>query len=308
MKALALVTHTADCENKWRSFQCLGNDVVVEQYDNRPHARHGELVEAAVREKPDLIIYVGAIEKYHGKPVPSIDILKRLRDVAPMVHICGDASDQPWWDWLDRYENEGCFSVQVSIDGNGTTPVAAYGFVLLTPLDASVFEPKPWDQRTVLCSVAGGRGHTRRATLIGDLMEAGCLTLLNTGGAYGAMARAMCDSKFTFNVPINGTGDGLHVKGRVVEAGFARSCLLEMRSSPSANWFTPGVDYVEYESSAEAVHHVERAKDDPAPYLETARSLYERCIREHHPAVFWRKVLDRCGIATALWHQQSSAA
>lgn len=306
MRALALVTHTPDCENKWQSFECLGNEVTVERYDDRPHDRHGELVELAKRLRPDVIIYIGAIEKYHLHPVPRPDVLKRLRDVAPMVHICGDASDVPWWEWLDLYEREGCFSVQVSIDGSPATPVAQYGLVLLTPVDVRAFRPKLWNDRSIKCSTVGGKGHTRRADLINALQSAGQLTLVGTGNSYAQMGAAMCDSKFTFNAPFNGTGTGMHVKGRVVEAGFARSCLLELRGSPTQRWFTPGADYVEYDNADEACFYLEQLEANSVHYMKIASSLHARCHREHHPAVFWKRVLHCAGVPPSLWDSQGA--
>jgi hypothetical protein len=144
MHALFLVTYTEDCEKNWRSWKSIGNTCDVEVYDNRPHDRQKEIVAQAEAIKPQVIVYIGAIEKYHRRPVLKSDILKRLRDIAPSIHICGDASDKPWWEWLMLYDAQECFSVQVSIDGSFDTPLADSdtGMIKLTPTDPSTFAPK----------------------------------------------------------------------------------------------------------------------------------------------------------------------
>src|SRR5882672_5078271 len=73
VEALFLVSHTMNCENFWRSWTCVGNTCKIERYDIYPHHRQGELVEFVRAAKPDVVIYVGAVEQYYGRPVPTMD-------------------------------------------------------------------------------------------------------------------------------------------------------------------------------------------------------------------------------------------
>lgn len=300
MKALCLITGTPNCETLWRSFECLGHECHTHRYDDRPHDRHNELVDLALALRPDVIIYIGAIEQSpQCKPVPRIDILLRLKDCAPSIHLCGDASDRPWWDWLHNYNQAGCFSAQVSMDGNADTPISQFanGLVLLSPMDVRPFHSKAWEERTTKVGLVGGQGHTRRQHLILNLQRQGILTFTDhtLGSSYARMAELMCDTKITFNSPYNGTGDRTHVKGRVIEAGLAGSVLLEGIESPTAHWFNPGQDYLEYQSLEHAVQIVTDTPDDDLYAI--AQRFHGRVMAEHHPQVFWSKVLAKAGVS-----------
>lgn len=299
MLALALVTHTNDCFNKWKSFESLGHEVIVEQYDNRPHDRHIELVELAKRIRPDLIIYIGAIEQTHYcKPVPTPDILCRLREVAPSVHICGDGSDKAWWSWLEKYEQQECFSVQVNIDGNRNSPIASFdnGLILLTPIDPRAFSPRPWGARNIHLGMVGGIGHTYRQAVLNALKPHGLRHDYAdpvSGRSYAEMGEIMSRTKITLNIPTNGSGSAPHVKGRVLEAGFAGCCLLEGVGTTS-DWFTPGIDYLEYDSVDAAIRLLSETSDEHCQLI--AAQLHKRVLSQHSPEVFWEEVLYTAGV------------
>lgn len=299
MKALCLVTHSRDCENKWRSFESLGHECIEHRYDDRPHDRHKELIDLAKAVKPDVIIYIGAIEQYHSNPVPSVDVLCGLREVAPSIHLCGDASDRPWWPWLEKYDTHQCFSTQVSMDGNLETPIAQFatGLVLLTPTDTRSFQSKSWAERSIKLGLVGGQGHTKRQSLIIELQRRGILAFSDTSveRSYASMAELMCNTKITLNVPFNGTGDRMHVKGRVIEAGLAGSCLLEGVGSPTANWFNTGEHYLEYDNLDRVIQLV---NDTPDEQLQTMAKRFSNRVRVlHHPVVFWDRVLAKAGVS-----------
>lgn len=289
VNVLCLVTHT-DCENKWRSIEAAGHSVRVEQYDNRAHDRHGELVDLAKGLAPDAIVFIGAVERYHGRPVIRSDVHRALRDVAPYIHMCNDAADPPWWPDLEEYNRLGCFDVQVSIDGSRATPLAEFdeGIVKLTPIDHRPFEPRPWAERNRGMILIGGRGINQRGGFVGEMCARGMTFLPGPDGrSYEQFAAEMCDARVAFNFPESGSGQVSHVKGRVVEAGFAGCVLLERVGSPTADWFERGVDYLEYTDPDSARAAAEGA--DP----EMARRFHDRVVREHHPAVFWKDVFGR---------------
>lgn len=292
MKALALVTHTSNCEPFWRSLEAIGYEVKVLQYDDRPHDRHSELIDTARIQKPDFIVYIGAYEPSHGKPVPSADTLRRIKEIAPLILICGDAADSPWWPVLDDYHQKQCFTVIVAIDGSFETPIARYpeGLTLLTPTDPRSFHPLPWDQRPIKFGMIGGTGHRDR--LIRDLQARGLIDFRQgpVGRSYNDFAQLMCQTKITLNCAETGTGKYLHVKGRVIEAGFAGSVVLEVRGSPLSAWFTPGVDYLEYGSLDDVVALLNLPD---GALQEIASRFNEKMIANHHPKVFWDKILTK---------------
>jgi hypothetical protein len=295
MKALALRTYT-DCENKCRSIEAAGHEVIVEQYDDRPYDRQGEIVELAKSLKPDFIVFIGALEPYHTKPVLQPDILRRLRDIAPSIHMCNDAADDPWWDKLIEYDRKACFDVQLSIDGSTHNPIASFtnGLLLLTPTDDRPFEPKPWDERGIRFGFVGGLGHTQRMDAILTLQAGGGLDFRSgpEGRSYDDFARTMCDIRIMPNFPYTGTARYTHVKGRVIEAGLAGCCVLELKGAPTSHWFMPGMDYLEYERPSDIVALLE---DERTPFAEIAERFHRRVVTEHHPRIFWDKVLEKAG-------------
>jgi hypothetical protein len=296
MHALFLVTHTADCEKNWQSWNCIGNTCQVEPYDNRPHGNQDEIVALAKYIKPDVIVYIGAIEKYHRRPVLLPDVLKRLRDVAPSIHIVGDASDKPWWPWLMLYDDKGCFSVQVSIDGSFDTPLATSptGMIKLTPTDPTPFLSLSWEGKKVFCGMAGGLGHTERKMLVQYLTMAGVLDWRKDMSFHG-MAQFLADCKLVVNSPMNGTGDSVHVKGRVIEAGWAGACLLERNNPCTSHWFDDSL-YLRYRFPNDAREQIEWARAHDAEIEDMAMRFHGVVKERHHPMVFWQDVLAKAGV------------
>jgi hypothetical protein len=291
MKAVVFHTFSSDCENKWMSLQAAGHDVHLIQYDDRPHDRHGELVEEVRRVAPDFAVFIGACEQSHNRPVPNVDILRRIRDVTPFIHMCDDAADPPWWPQLQTYHDQACFTVQVSIDGGHDAPLSAFseGMTLLTPVDTRVFSPRPWHEREIPFSFVGNIGGGDRSHVITRLCERGLLQFyqMSPSRSYADMAAIIGNSRFVFNHTLTGTGTRSHVKGRVVECGFAGAALIEYGPSLMGDWFRPDEYF-----AAQTIDEVEaiirtQAGDD------VAARFHDKVEREHHPRVFWDKVLTK---------------
>jgi len=295
MKCLVLVTW-ADCENKWRSLQAIGHEVHIRQYDMLPSDRHMELVDEARLLRPDFIVFIGSVPEFHPGPVLSHDVLRRFRDIAPSVHMCNDAADEPWWKWLQLYDRLECFSLQVNIDGAFDTPISTFknrGLTLLTPVDHRVFRPRA--KRPILMSLVGGHGHSQRGQIVGELIVRKMLSFFEgpTGRSYKEMADILCGSKFVFNHSMTGSAQRHHVKGRVIEAGFAGAALIEYKNSPTASWFNPGFEYFYYEDANDIAGIL--AMPDTL-VSKVAKNFHNKVIREHHPRVFWDKVLTKAGV------------
>jgi len=298
MRALFLRTYTPDCEKFWLSLGSLGPETFPLQYDDIPHERHDELVGAAKHVQPDVIIFLGALEKFHLKPVPKVDILHKFRAIAPMIHICSDASDWPWWDTLNEYDKEGCFDLQVNVDGSDDCPIAGFrnGMIKLTPTDPAFFKPKPWEERDVFCGVTGGMGHDERAELITYITASPDVRWMRKV-PYQDMCDFMCRCMVSINHAMNGTGDKFHVKGRVIEAGWAGSCLLEKKNPHTARWFLAGKEYIEYDNVKDAVIKLEWAKAHPQEIRDVAERFHAKMWAFHHPSVFWKDVLGKIGLS-----------
>jgi hypothetical protein len=183
--------------------------------------------------------------------------------------------------------------VQVAIDG-GKSPIDEFrnGLTLLTPIDPSVFLPFPWEQRRPNAVMCGGMGHGERGAVMNHLIHRGLLDW-HPGPArpYKEFASTMAMHRIALNHPMTGTGERMHVKGRVIEAGLAGCCLLEKAGSPVARWFTPGLHYLAYTDPEDAARMV---RDTPsATARKMADTFHHAVLSEHHPIQFWAKVTNK---------------
>jgi len=315
LKALFIVTRTNEMHKHYESWACLGHEFETYTYT---HPKGGnwpsggklddEIIAAATNYKPDAIVYVGACKSN----TPSVDCFKRLRkDIAPTVHLCSDAEDEPWWDELKLYDKEGCFSVQVSLDGSSSWPLKETQLTELTPIDPAHYPipPKPHKDRTITFGFAGNPGSisklkdgrvTGRRPLVAEMIQFGLKHRPrdheSIKGTYQKCADYIADTRIMPNFPLTGSYERMHVKGRVVEVGLAGGCLLEMKGSPTPNFFEPGVDYLEWETTEEARQIVERLKDNPDETQAFGMRLWEKVKANHGPDKFWGRILHRCGL------------
>ena len=122
MKAVFLTTHTNDVDSLVRAWD----------YQSREKAKHIRfrydqpvndpmLIELCLKAEPDLIFYIGGCAK---KGIPKINTFKLLKTKAPIIHLCCDAGDQPWWPLLEQYRGRECFTLQVTLDGRVDAPVS----------------------------------------------------------------------------------------------------------------------------------------------------------------------------------------
>jgi Glycosyl transferases group 1 len=298
MKIYVLRTWTADCEPKIRSLQSIGHEIHEERYDDRPHDRHMELLERAKQIQPDVIVYIGAIEQYHSKPCPSRDVLKRLDDFRPVIHLCGDGSDEPWWPLLQDYIDHETMTLQVNMDGNKCCPLksTSRGMIALSPLPTDPYgQLVEWDHR-LFAGTAGSFGSTERLNLVNRLKQEPDFNFFDRdpqNTSYDDMAAYLCNLKIVVNVPTRGSGQGVHVKGRVVETGLAGACLLERRNDVTSQWFIPGVDYMEFDDPEHCAQQLAWARENEGRIQAMARSFYMQVHKRHHPRVFWSEVFRR---------------
>lgn len=298
MRALVFVTFS-DCENKVKSLEAAGHEAHQFQYDKLPHDQHQRLIDEVIRINPDFAVLIGAIEGINHN-VPRPGILQSIRSRVPFIHMCNDAADPPWWPFLDMYDREGCYDVQVAIDGMGG-PIASYknGLVLLTPIDTRPFNPMPWHDRKVKVGMMGNSpGHGARGAIVNGLMQRGLVQFHHGWGAirpYFEYANFLSDCKAVLNHPMTGSGKYQHVKGRVIETGFAQACLFEPKDSPASKWFIPGVDYLEYEDNVNAAADLCMSADEEKMQL-VAENLHTVVKQKHNPAKFWETVLLKAGV------------
>lgn len=301
-KVLFLSTSSNETLKYGESLECLGGfEVAWLRYDE-PGVTDEGLYRVAKEQRPEFIVYIGS----RWGPQPSIYALTQLNNaVAPSIHLCSDAADPPWWDLLNEYHNAGAFALQVAIDGNPAWPLATKprNLTALTPINPAYFGAPPLhENRAWACGYAGNAGSEggMRRAILTDLAFNNALRMRLRGNApdgYQECCDFIKQCRMTLNVSFSGTETVHQVKGRVVEAGLAGSCLLEIFNGPAAHWFTPGVDYLTYSSAEEARALIAEHGQHPELTQQYGERLRNKILSEHSPVAFWSRVLKHAGIA-----------
>ena len=285
MKALFLTTKTSDCANHIGAWESVFGKAGHIHFDHEGIRNDHVLIEAAMSEKPDVIFYIGAA-KGLGNPRPETHM--ELRKIAPCINLCSDAADRPWHPVLEAYARRRCFDLQVGIDGPSDAPV---DLSTLTPVD-----PRPFDieiEKDIRFGFSGSVGHWNgRSEIVKSLEWFGGLAVRHRqgGDTYRDHALFMRRCRFLLNVSLTGSGSRHHIKGRVLEAGWAGCALLEPFGSPIGKWF-PSDCYLTYRDPVEAAEIVKNTDDATAERV--ARRLSEEVRNRFHPKIIYGEMLQR---------------
>jgi Glycosyl transferases group 1 len=301
VKSLVLSTSTNETTKYSDGLKRFG-EVLLLSYDQLGHSE-SLMMSRAKEYAPDFVVYIG--QRWGMQP--SIAALARLNSsVAPMVHICSDAADPPWWALLQEYHYAGAFSLQVAIDGSHKWPLAGSQMTALTPVDPATFPPfKPHAERSVVCGYAGNPGSgngSKRTGMLSALLEKKLIDLRirsNLPFTYEAYCEYLGKARMSLNIAWSGTEATCQVKGRVVESGLAGCCLLETAGAPTSEWFRPGLDYLEYKDQFEAEQIIRRLENEPEATQAIGEALRARVLAEHTPEKFWNRIFERIGLKVA---------
>lgn len=255
-------------------------------FDHRKLRNDWQAVEAARDVRPDIMFYIGAQEGV-GNPRPAT--FRELRSFAPLINLCSDAGDGPWHKTLDFYRSKECFDLQVSIDGAREAPV---DLATLTPVDPGPFAGG--GARDIRCGFSGSVGRWNpRSEIILALKWFGGLTVREraTGNdSYKDHAGFMRRCRLLLNISNTGTGHAHHIKGRVLEAGWAGCALLESEGSPIGEWFEEDC-YIKYRDPPHAAHLIETLSGDAIDLA--ARRLAEEVRAKYTSSQIYGGILDR---------------
>ena len=289
MRALFLTTKTSDCANHVNAWESAFGKPDHVTFNHEGIRNDHVLIEATRAVNPDIIFYIGAMK---GLGNPRAETYQELRRIAPTVNFCSDAADTPWHPVLATYARLKCFDLQVSIDGAAEAPV---DFTTLTPVD-----PRPFDievnhelRKDIRFGFSGSVGRWNgRSEIVKSLEWFGGLTVRHrqSGDTYHDHARFMRRCRMILNISATGSGHRNHIKGRVLEAGWAGCALLESEGSPIGNWF-PSDCYLTYRDPREAAEIV-RDTDD-ATIDRYAKRLSEEVRTRFHPKIIYTDILKR---------------
>ena len=288
MKALFYTTQTVDCANHVRAWNSFSPSHHV-AFDHHTLRNDWQLLEAAQKFKPDVIFYIGAHEA-PGNPKPAT--FQAARKFAPLVNLCSDAVDRPWHGVLREYARRGCFDLQVAIDGAKGAPV---DFSTLTPVD-----PRPFTvsvKRDIRCGFSGTVGRwNARSEIVLALSWFGGLSIRDRSkedGGYEDHVNFLKRCRMLLNISYSGTGHAHHIKGRVLEAGWAGCALLESEGSPIGEWF-PSDCYITYRHPKDAAQIIADLPD--AEIDRMAQRLSEEVRRRFSPELIYGSILNKLNV------------
>lgn len=297
MRALFLTTTTNEIPNHIRAWERAFGKAEVQTFNYRGIRQDHLLLQRAKELKPEVMFYIGACA---GEGNPTFRTFRDLRKIAPLVNLCSDAEDHPWHSVLNRYRREECFDLQVALDGARNAPV---DLSILTPIDPILFRPRPStrssiaEPKDIFCGFSGTLGKPRKS-IFRELEKRRLLTFRprETVDGYDRHAQFIRRCQIVLNTSWTGTGERHHVKGRVLEAGWGRCALLEMRDSPTKYWFPEG-SFLTYETAAE-VRDILRAltKED---ILRYANNLAAHVEANYTPRQLYGRILERLNVGIA---------
>ena len=284
MKAVFLTTKTGDCINHVSAWESVFGPAAQVTFNHEGIRNDHLLLDATRAEKPDVIFYIGAM-KGLGNPRP--ETYQELRKIAPMVNFCSDSADRPWHPVLATYARMSCFDLQVGIDGPTDAPV---DLATLTPVDPRHFDLEVTKDIRFGFSGSVGRWNGRSEIIMALEWFGGLTVQHREGYTYKDHALFMRRCRVVINVSATGSGQRNHIKGRVLEAGWAGCALLESEGSPIGNWF-PEDCYLIYRNPKEAA---DMARDmDDATIDRYAKRLSEEIRARYHPKMIYMEILKR---------------
>lgn len=291
-KALFLTTHTNEVGNHIRGWESVFGEATRFIFNIGSIRNDWRWTEGAAKLKPDVIFYIGACGIGGGAPHKSC--LRALRKMAPMVHLCSDAADPPWHPVLRYFREEELFDLQVALDGALDAPV---DFATLTPIDPRAFSQYSLQtSRTIRCGFSGTKGGVGdRFDLMTTLEQAGLLKVRHRlkGDGYDDHVQFITSCQMLLNMSGTGSRATDHIKGRVVEAGWARCALLEPLTSPIHEWF-PKDCYFSYKDVGEAATLIRDLTNEQIE--ERVVNLAEYTRANYHPRQIYGSILERIGL------------
>lgn len=306
MKALFWTTQTNDCLNHVRAWESAFGSAIHYAFDHNGIRNDWQAVEVVRDNSPDILFYIGAYKARGNPRLGSFREIKRIIEPLgkilplrskrmPMINLVSDAADRPWHDQLRGLAQLGIFDLQVSIDGAKDAPV---DFATMTPVDPRPFAPEA--HKDIRCGFSGsvGRWNSRSET-IKALEWFGGLHVrdrVHEAESYDAHVRFLKRCRMVLNLSFTGSGNAHHIKGRVLEAGWAGCALIESEGSPIAEWF-PSDCYRTFRDPPHAKRLIETMTDAEIDHM--ASRLSHEVRTKYTPKMIYGEILNHVGLPIA---------
>ena len=225
------------------------------------------------------------------------DIQRAKSHCGRLVGLVSDAGDWrgPGADGFKTWRDENVYSAVVNIDGNPDWPHregidwTAFG----------IFDSLPWENRNIsrtrrlgYAGAVGDKAVHRRPRIMQSLTDMG--VLITSDLRYGCPFQQYIDWTLGCYTIVNtawtGSGNAMHVKGRVNEAILGGCLLFETRSSPTALYLDPDEDYIEFSSPLEIAEEMNKPNFE-SKALEMGAATRAKMLGEYGPERFWQRVM-----------------
>ena len=295
MKALFITTQTNDTHNLIDAWDSVANEPAARfMFHYERHPVDDLMIEAAKKTNPEIIFYIGGCDGFTTSGFPEVGTFRKLRQIAPIVNLIPDAGDfgSPWPAQIEKYRVEECFDLYVGLDGCLNSPV---DHVTITPVNWHPFQTTV--KKDIRCGFSGGLGGRRDSVI--EPLGSRCTVRIRDAisGDYYDHVNFLQRCHIILNTAWTGSGQYYHVKGRVLEAGWAGAALLEHVHSPTRDWF-PSDAYFHYDHPDEAIRVIETASDDDID--EHAMRLAQVVRENYHPMKIYQGILEKLNVRYAL--------
>jgi hypothetical protein len=257
-----------------------------------------KLIDTCINEKPDAII----LSSYTPSNLkqPPIETIKIINDILniPIFAIFWDSvsADFNKYPAKQVVENSDMNIIIESSVSFNNSPSKNKFIQLWAAQDPNIFF-NDFRERDIDISFIGSTGSYRsyREIYINHLLDNGINIFLNKDESspitFLAYANIMRKSKITLNFSVS-TLDRHQVKGRVFEAMFCGSCLMESENSETSKFFKPMVDYVPYSSKEDLLEKTRYYLTHERERKQIALNGYKKVCEKYNHTNFWKNILD----------------
>lgn len=166
---------------------------------------------------------------------------------------------------------------------------------LWVPQDPNFFHGR--DKKDIEVSFTGSTRYPDRQAFLSYAKNL-CPNLLICGGQREAnltpelYAEVIRRSKISLNFSLSCAGF-YQTKGRIFEVFASKSMLLEYKNPSTKKYFTPNVDYIEFENGNDLVEKIKYFTSHPQETETIAENGYKKYNSNYSAFHFWKRIMDR---------------
>jgi glycosyltransferase involved in cell wall biosynthesis len=167
---------------------------------------------------------------------------------------------------------------------------------LWTPENTNLYYP---DIQDIPVSFVGSLRYPERAKYAEELIRR-VPPITVAGGqresqlSHEAYAKLIRASKIGINFCKNPMGTGYEqTKGRVFHVIASKSLLLEEKNSSTPDFFTPGLDYIEFENIDDLVNKIDYYLINEDERINIAERAYRKFAKYYTPDHFWDRLMSK---------------